>query len=192
MKKLIGITLASFLVLSACGNEQKKENGSKTESINENKVQFKDDTLVIEDAVLTIKDIFIVNDKSDNTQNIAFKYEVKNKSGKAEVTALNVWFATMKLEQESEDTINKLEVGFTPVTGNLGKWNEHSNDKIKKGKSAKGIMTYKLQNKNKVILIASKGLVGEELGKKEIDISKLKSMDYSVVEDMKKELDTNE
>ncbi|HCT0476570.1 TPA: DUF5067 domain-containing protein, partial [Staphylococcus pseudintermedius] len=66
MKKVLFLLLASTLVLAACGNESKKENDSKQESkksepkkeekVNENTPTFKNDTLVIDDAVLKIKD----------------------------------------------------------------------------------------------------------------------------------------
>ena len=47
-------------------------------------------------------------------------------------------------------------MSITPTTGKLGEWNEHSNDTIKKGKTAKGIMTYKLQNDEDVVLKAQR------------------------------------
>ena len=55
MEKALVLLLASFLLLAACGNSS-----NKSSSINENKPQFKNDVLVIDDAVLTIKDTFLV------------------------------------------------------------------------------------------------------------------------------------
>ena len=97
---------------------------------------------------------------------------------------MNVWIACFEATQDSDNTVNKLDVGITPTTGKLGKWNEHSNDTIKKGKTAKGIMTYKLQNDEDVVLKATKGADGKKLGTKTIKLDDLKSEDYSATEDL--------
>ncbi|WP_440857388.1 DUF5067 domain-containing protein [Staphylococcus shinii] len=90
MKKVFGLLLASTLVLGACGNSTDKKQENKTESVNDNKTQFKNNTLVIDDAVLSIKDTFLVNDKNSEEKLLAFKYEVKNKTDKEEITPFNV------------------------------------------------------------------------------------------------------
>lgn len=189
MKKVFGVLLASTLVLGACGNddnnsEGKKSNNTETKSVNENKPQFANDTLVIDQAVLKIDDTFILNDKDSGDKLLAFKYHVKNKSDSEDITSMNVWIACFEATQDSDNTVNKLDVGITPTTGKLGEWNEHSNDTIKKGKTAKGIMTYKLQNDEDVVLKATKGADGKKLGTKTIKLDDLKSEDYSVTEDL--------
>lgn len=189
MKRLCGILLASTLVLGACGNndsnsEDKKSTNTETKSVNENKPQFANDTLVIDQAVLKIDDTFILSDKDSGDKLLAFKYHVKNKSDSEDITSMNVWIACFEATQDSNNTVNKLDVGITPTTGKLGEWNEHSNDTIKKGKTAKGIMTYKLQNDEDVVLKATKGADGKKLGTKTIKLDDLKSEDYSVTEDL--------
>ena len=189
MKKVFGVLLASTLVLGACGNDNnnsdgKKSNNTETKSVNENKPQFANDTLVIDQAVLKIDDIFILNDKDSGDKLLAFKYHVKNKSDSEDITSMNVWIACFEATQDSDNTVNKLDVGITPTTGKLGEWNEHSNDTIKKGKTAKGIMTYKLQNDEDVVLKATKGADGKKLGTKTIKLDDLKTEDYSVTEDL--------
>lgn len=189
MKKVFGVLLASTLVLGACGNDDnnsddKKSNNTETKSVNENKPQFANDTLVIDQAVLKIDDTFILNDKDSGDKLLAFKYHVKNKSDSEDITSMNVWIACFEATQDSDNTVNKLDVGITPTTGKLGEWNEHSNDTIKKGKTAKGIMTYKLQNDEDVVLKATKGSDGKKLGTKTIKLDDLKSEDYSVTEDL--------
>ena len=189
MKKVFGVLLASTLVLGACGNNDnnsdgKKSNNTETKSVNENKPQFANDTLVIDQAVLKIDDTFILNDKDSGDKLLAFKYHVKNKSDSEDITSMNVWIACFEATQDSDNTVNKLDVGITPTTGKLGEWNEHSNDTIKKGKTAKGIMTYKLQNDEDVVLKATKGADGKKLGTKTIKLDDLKSEDYSVTEDL--------
>lgn len=187
MKKVLGLLLASTLILGACGNSTDKNQENKTESVNENKTQFKNDTLVIDDAVLTIKDTFLINDKNSDEKLLAFKYEVKNKTDKEEITPFNVWLATMQAKQDSDSTVNDLEVGFTPNTGKYEEWFEHSDDQIKKGKSAKGIITYTLQNDEDVTLKASKGVDGKELGSKKIKLNDLKTVDYDAAADITNE-----
>ncbi|MDU6535659.1 MAG: HAD-IC family P-type ATPase, partial [Intestinibacter bartlettii] len=97
---------------------------------------------------------------------------------------MNVWIACFEATQDSDNTVNKLDVGITPTTGKLGEWNEHSNDTIKKGKTAKGIMTYKLQNDEDVVLKATKGADGKKLGTKTIKLDDLKTEDYLVTENL--------
>ncbi|WP_145425890.1 DUF5067 domain-containing protein [Staphylococcus haemolyticus] len=189
MKKFLALIFSSALILGACGNDnttndEQQSNNTETKSINENKTQFKDDTLVIDQAVLKIDDTFILNDKDSDDKLLAFKYHVKNKSDSEDITSMNVWIACFEATQDSDNTVNKLDVGITPTTGKLGKWNEHSNDTIKKGKTAKGIMTYKLQNDEDVVLKATKGADGKKLGTKTIKLDDLKSEDYSVTEDL--------
>lgn len=189
MKKVLFLIFASLLVLGACGNNDNNSNGKKpnnteTKSVNENKPQFTNDTLVIDQAVLKIDDTFILNDKDSGDKLLAFKYHVKNKSDSEDITSMNVWIACFEATQDSDNTVNKLDVGITPTTGKLGKWNEHSNDTIKKGKTAKGIMTYKLQNDEDVVLKATKGADGKKLGTKTIKLDDLKSEDYSATEDL--------
>ncbi|WP_017465016.1 DUF5067 domain-containing protein [Staphylococcus epidermidis] len=189
MKKVLFLIFASLLVLGACGNDDnnsngKKSNNTETKSVNENKPQFTNDTLVIDQAVLKIDDTFILNDKDSGDKLLAFKYHVKNKSDSEDITSMNVWIACFEATQDSDNTVNKLYVGITPTTGKLGKWNEHSNDTIKKGKTAKGIMTYKLQNDEDVVLKATKGADGKKLGTKTIKLDDLKSEDYSATEDL--------
>ncbi|MEL3710593.1 DUF5067 domain-containing protein, partial [Staphylococcus borealis] len=171
MKKVLFILLSCFLVLAACSNNN--NNSKKSTSVDENKVQFANDTLVIDQAVLKIDDTFILNDKDSDDKLLAFKYHVKSKSDSEDITSMNVWIACFEATQDSDNTVNKLDVGITPTTGKLGKWNEHSSDTIKKGKTAKGIMTYKLQNDEDVILKATKGADGKKLGTKTIKLDDL-------------------
>lgn len=189
MKKFLALIFSSALILGACGNDntsndKQQNNDTETKSVNENKPQFANDTLVIDQAVLKIDDTFILNDKDSGDKLLAFKYHVKNKSDSEDITSMNVWIACFEATQDSDNTVNKLDVGITPTTGKLGEWNEHSNDTIKKGKTAKGIMTYKLQNDEDVVLKATKGADGKKLGTKTIKLDDLKSEDYSVTEDL--------
>lgn len=183
MKRLMFLLFASILVLSACGNEKGSETKQETK-VNEDEPQFTNDTLVIDDAVLKIKDTFIVNDKDSGKKSIVFKYEVKSKSGRENVAPNTIFMAGITVLQDTKNSIAELDAGTTPNTGKYEEWSKHAYDTIKKGKSAKGIIGYELENNNKVTLKATKGIGGKELGEKEIDLSKLKTVDYSAVDDI--------
>lgn len=193
MKKVLFLILSSFIVLGACANNDssKKDNIS----VDENKVQFTKDTLVLDQAVLKIKDTFLVNDKesTNGKKLLAFEYEVKSKDGNKDITPMNVWISSMNVFQDSENTESELEVGPTPNTGKFKSWDKHNTDVIKKGKVAKGIIAYELDNDKKVTLKATQGVEGKKLGSKTIDVNKLKTVDYSAAEDILNNSDgTNE
>lgn len=178
MKKVLFILLSCFLVLGACSNNN--SNSKKTTSVDENKVQFTNDTLVLDQAVLKTKDVFIVKNTETNKKEIAIKYEVKNKTDEDEITPGNVWSAGVEVKQEESNTLSSLETGTTILNnGKYKEWLEHSEDTIKKGKTAKGLATYELKNNNKVTLKFNKGVGGKTLGQKEYDLSKLKTVNYS-------------
>lgn len=181
MKKVLFLIFASLLVLGACSN-----NGSnKSKSVDESKPQFKNDTLVLDQAVLYIKDAFIVKNKDTGNKEIAFKYEVKNKTNKEEITPGNVWSAGVEVKQDEDSTDSNLDTGTTIVSGGKYKeWLEHNEDTIKKDKTAKGLATYELKNDNKVTLHFSQGAGGKDLGNKQYDLSKLKTVNYSSEEDV--------
>lgn len=180
MKKVLYLIFASLLVLGACGNNNSDKQNDKETSINENKPQFKNDTLVLDQAVLKIKDVFIVKNAETNKKEIAIKYEVKNKTDEDEITPGNVWSAGVEVKQEESNTLSSLETGTTILNnGKYKEWLEHSEDTIKKGKTAKGLATYELKNNNKVTLKFNKGVGGKALGQKEYDLSKLKTVNYS-------------
>ncbi|REI04030.1 DUF5067 domain-containing protein [Staphylococcus felis] len=193
MKRILVLLFASILVLSACGNDKKGNETKQETNVNEDKPQFTNDTLVIDDAVLQIKDTFIVKDKDSGKKSVVFKYDVKSKSGSENVTPNTVFMAAFKVLQDTENSIAELEVGTTPNTGDYEGWSKHAYDTIKKGKTAKGIIGYEIENDNKVTLKATKGIDGKKLGEKEIDLSKLKTVDYSAVDDIVNDFnDSNE
>ncbi|MCJ1667813.1 DUF5067 domain-containing protein [Staphylococcus sp. NRL 16/872] len=181
MKKVLFILLASLFVLGACSNNS----STQSKSVDENKPQFTNDTLVLDQAVLKIKDTFIVNDKESGNKEIAFKYEVKNKTDDDAITPGNVWSAGVEVKQDDDNTVSTLDTGMTIVKGGKYKdWTDHNDDTIKKGKTVKGLSTYQLKNNNEVILTFTKGVGGEKLGTKKIDITKLKTVDYSATDDL--------
>ncbi|CAM3087088.1 DUF5067 domain-containing protein [Staphylococcus argensis] len=175
MKKLAGIALASTLLLGACGSNH-HESSKSERKVNENKVQFKDDTLVIDDGVMKIKKAYILEDAEHEEKDIVFEFTVKNKSDK-DISPTDMFIACTEVKQDDDSTENTLDTG-TAMTFDkeYQQWDKHSNDTIKKGKTSKGLTSYKLQNDKKVTLYFTKGTSGKKLGSKTYDLSKLKTV----------------
>lgn len=189
----MSLFLASTLILGACGNKENSNVETKTASVDENKAQFKDNTLVLDQAVLYLKDAFIVKNTETSKKEIAIKYEVKNKSDKSEITPLNVWTAGVNVKQDDDNTVSDLDTGITIADGGkYKKWLENYDDSIKKGKKAKGLATYQLKNDKKIILEFNQGINDKNLGKKEYDLSKLKTVDYNFSKDVTNDTSSSE
>ncbi|AYU54608.1 DUF5067 domain-containing protein [Staphylococcus debuckii] len=190
MKKVFALLLTSVLVLGACSNRGAEQ---KSEKVSENKVQYKNNTVVLNQAVLYIKDTFILNNQDNGKKEIVFKYEVKNKTDKEEITPSNIFIVSTQIKQDNGNTVDNLNVGMSLVSnGKYKKWLEHSNDTIKKGKIAKGMSGYELKNDKKVTVKFTQGAGGRELGKKVYDLSKLKTVDYSTSEEANNALQSSD
>lgn len=189
MKKILFILLASLFLLGACGSNS----STKSNSVDENKPQFTNDTLVLDQAVLKIKDTFLIKNNETGKKEIVFKYEVKNKTDDEAITPGNVWSAGVEVKQDENNTVTNLDTGMTIANGGKYKeWTDHNEDTIKKGKTVKGLSSYQLKNNNDVILNFTKGIGGKKLGSKKIDISQLKTVDYSTDEDVANQTSTSE
>ncbi|HCW8949570.1 TPA: DUF5067 domain-containing protein, partial [Staphylococcus aureus] len=98
MKKVMGILLASTLILGACGHHQdsaKKESASHKKKENDNEelneelkefkskknmdIKIKGDTIVSDKFEAKIKEPFIINEKDEKKKYIAFKMEITAK-----------------------------------------------------------------------------------------------------------------
>ncbi len=111
----------------------------------------------------------------ENIKRVRVLYEVTSKVNpgdqEAEVSPGTVWMASADATQESEDSINNLNVGSSDIDGEYGDIEQHMFDQIKKGKTVKGIIYYEIQNEeHPVILTFTKGFGGEELGTYEIPV----------------------
>lgn len=181
MKKVFALLLTSALILGACSNGGAEQ---KSDKVNESKVQYKNNTVVLDQAVLYIKDVFILKNQDNGKKEIVFKYEVKNKTDKEEITPSTVFIASTQVKQDNGSTVDNLNPGTSLIpNGKYKEWLEHSNDTIKKGKTVKDMIGYQLKNDNKVTVKFTQGVGGKDLGEKVYDLSKLKTVDYSTSDD---------
>ncbi|MBM7688178.1 DUF5067 domain-containing protein [Enterococcus ureilyticus] len=180
MKKLvsIGVLTLCCATLVACGGntaskEDKKADNSSSSEKNMEKVYFKDDTLKIDMATLKILSTEVLPADENllrEKPQLAITYEVTNDS-KDLISASTVWIACMSLTQEAEEVLNKLTVGMTPQDEKFAQYTEHQLDDIKPGGTAKALISYDLDDsQTPVILKATQGMAGEELGEKTINL----------------------
>lgn len=93
-------------------------------------------------------------------------------AGETTVSPVMVWTATAEATQETPDTIKSLDVGIVPMDDKYNKYLDTQSSAIKKGKTVSGITVYELENRdNPVILKATQGLGGKDLGEYEIDVT---------------------
>lgn len=196
MKRVFVILFAAIVLLSACGEKDKKEtikdSGNKTES-KENKVGFKNDLVTLNKGSIKILDVKLRNasDETDGKETIVFTYEATNKTDE-DFSAQAFWIAAMKVYQENKNTENKLEVGSTPTTGNYKEYFENMTDTIKKNGKAKGVVAYNLEDDNDVTLKAIQGNTDKELGKKTYKLSDLERFDHTTTIDTQNQTQNNE
>lgn len=126
---------------------------------------------------ITNTEILPPGEYTETDQNrIAIYYEVTSKvtpeeAGEVEVSPMSVWMASMSATQETADTIKTLEIGSS-FEDKFQEYNDSQMDVIKKGKTVKGVAVYMLENRdNPVILKATQGLGGQDLGEYEIDVT---------------------
>lgn len=196
MKRVFVILFAAILLLSACGEKDKKEtikdSENKTES-KENKVGFKNDLVTLNKGSIKILDVKLRNasDETDGKETIVFTYEATNKTDE-DFSAQAFWIAAMKVYQENKNTEKKLEVGSTPTTGKYKEYFENMTDTIKKNGKAKGVVAYNLEDDNDVILKVIQGNTEKELGKKTYKLSDLERFDHTTTIDTQNQTQSNE
>ncbi|MGX7202199.1 DUF5067 domain-containing protein [Enterococcus plantarum] len=180
MKKLLslGVLTLCSITLVACGGNSKSTDTKKNEMTSTSPqktddVSFKDDTLKIEMATLKLLSTEVLPADENllrEKPQLAITYEVTNNSEEL-ISAATVWIACMGLTQESKDTINKLTVGMTPQDEKFAEYTEHQLDDIKPGGTVKAIISYDLDDtETPVILKATQGMAGKELGQKTINL----------------------
>ncbi|WP_175287280.1 DUF5067 domain-containing protein [Salinicoccus roseus] len=104
-------------------------------------------------------------------------YDVTSKvtpeeAGETEVSPIMVWTATVEATQETPDTIEDLNVGSVPMDEEYDKYLDTQMSVIKKDKTVENVTVYELENReNPVILKATQGFGGQDLGQMEIDVT---------------------
>ena len=151
---------------------------------------FKGDKLETKDYIVTIKDKEIIHDKDKDRDVVAFKFEVKNKSGKSNINASSAWIESFNILQDSKDTENKLSPSYISFRdGKYAEWDKHQRDNIKKGGTAKGIETYELQGKDDVFIVGKdNNNYDKDLGRTKVKLKDLHKSSFSSREELDKSI----
>lgn len=193
MKKYLILSMAALtLVTAACGNDESKNEGAKTEAsttatdstnkAEENKIEpsitFKDGVLANDDFELTIKKSEVIQSSSINDPGLFVTFDLKNKTN-ADLDpsqALNM----LAISQENDSTRAQLDSGYPFLDAfgeDIDKYNEMvnlSNDQrnaVLAGKTAEYVGAYFLDNKEKPVTFEALDTVqGTAVGKYEIKL----------------------
>lgn len=141
-------------------------------------VYFKDDTLKINDATIKIKEIKVQEPNTDfgeTNPTLIILYDFTN--NKSEVLAPDtVWFACFNAQQETDVAFEDLDISTSPLGDEYASSMSMGNADIKPGATVESVMSYQIKYPNSpVILKATQGLAGKELGNKIIDLEQYKS-----------------
>jgi hypothetical protein len=179
----LGIVLFSTVTLAACSNNNEESSASSKNStettisapVTEEKsdVYFDGETLKIDKATVKIISTEVLTpDESvyrDNNQ-IAFVYEVTNDDDEP-LDGSMAWMACMDAYQETENTVGKLEVGMTPQDDKFEEYRGGEFDELKPGGTKQYVIAYDLNDTTTpVVLKATQGVAGKELGEKTFNL----------------------
>ncbi len=139
----------------------------------ESEYYFADGVLVSEDVRIEITDWKVIpvgeiGNEYGDTPVIAFWYDITNLSGNENVNPLS-WIAMFTAIQDNDpNKVNELEVGLHP-DGNLV---DDQMSTIKEGGTLQGAIAYNLTDETTpVVLKATRGLGGEDLGEQTFEIA---------------------
>ena len=139
----------------------------------ESEYYFADGVLVSEDVRIEITDWKVIpvgeaGNEYGDTPVIAFWYDITNLSGNENVSPLS-WIAMFTAIQDNNpNKVNELEVGLHP-DGNLV---DDQMSTIKEGGTLQGAIAYNLTDETTpVVLKATRGLGGEDLGEQTFEIA---------------------
>lgn len=183
MKKVIySVALvASLFTLAACGNDDAKEADTEavatdkkeeTSSAAKKDVYFDGETAKLKDVAVTIKETKVIpvgepgNEYGDKPV-LAIWYDAKNLSDK-DIDPNTAWIAVFSAVQDNDsNAVNTLNVGMIPDQSHL----DSQLQTIKKDGTVENSIAYELDDlTTPVTLIATQGLGGDELGRKEIKV----------------------
>lgn len=187
MKLLVALGLCG-VVLGACSSEETSE-GNPTETVStapesseeaassteesseESKaskdVYFENDVLKINMATikLTGAEITPPNEYNEASQ-LVITYEFTNDSDEP-MQPSTAFIACFNATQETEATIDSLDVGMAPQDEKYVEMNEMGFTDVKPGATVESVMSYDIKyNGEPITLTATQGVMGEELGTK--------------------------
>ncbi|HDJ3072224.1 DUF5067 domain-containing protein [Staphylococcus aureus] len=209
MKKVMGILLASTLILGACGHHQhsakkestshkKKENEDMNEELKEFKnkkdmdIKIKGDTIVSEKFDAKIKDSFIINEKDEKKKYIAFKMEITAKKDDKDLNPSSISHDYINITQDDKSTVNNLKNGYLLSDKKYKDWTEHNQDQIKKDKTAQAMFIYELRGDGNINLNVHKYAEDKTVDSKTFKFSKLKTEDFSHRAETREEIEKKE
>ena len=189
-KKLLTIMLAVTMALSftACGGssstkpETKVEDTSKTEDNktedvsvpDESKaetasVYFKDDTLKIDMATIKITGFEVAppnTDIGEEKSTLIITYDFTNDSDEL-LQPGSVWIACFTATQETDTTVDSLDVAIAPQDEKYTQMNDVSFTDVKPGATVQSVISYNINDTTKPITLkATQGVDGQDLGEK--------------------------
>lgn len=187
MKKfLLALVLSVVTVfgLVACGNEsntkdsnsskkENKEETAKKSTTKQDDVYFKDDVLKIDMATVKLTGSEVIPpDRFEENSTLIITYEFTNDSEEL-LKPSDVFIACFTLTQETDTTVEKLDISMADLPEKYKELSEMSNVDIKPGATVKSEISYSIKVADKpVTMTASQGLSGKELGTKTYKIEK--------------------
>lgn len=191
-KKIVAIMLASMLAVSAtaCGGSggdastdspstETEDTGNKSETVEVPETEeiteasFKDDVLTINDAVIKITGVEVApanEEYGETSPTLIFTYDYTNTSDEPQQPGI-VWIACFNATQETETTIEDLDVAMAPQDEKYAEMNEMSFTDVKPGATVQSVISYNINDPSQpVTLTATQGMLGDELGTKVINL----------------------
>lgn len=191
-KKIVAIMLASMLAVSAtaCGGSggdastdspstETEDTGNKSETVEIPETEeiaeasFKDDVLTINDAVIKITGVEVAPENEEygeTSPTLIFTYDYTNTSDEPQQPGI-VWIACFNATQETETTIEDLDVAMAPQDEKYAEMNEMSYTDVKPGATVQSVISYNINDPSQpVTLTATQGMLGDELGTKVINL----------------------
>lgn len=191
-KRMLAMVFACFMAmaLTACGgsgNTASTTNDSNTQSqtatadedtansdASSSEYYFKDNELVSTDVKINITDwkVIPVGEKGNEYGDapvLALWYDTTNLTGNEQVTPINAWIAMFTAVQDNDpNMVNTLDVAMLPDEQYL----DSQDKQIKKDGTVSNAIAYTLSDDTTpVVLKATRGIGGEELGEQTFDIA---------------------
>lgn len=185
-KSVLALVLVLLLALSACGSDGGDEPSTTSTApevtepaappaseVPTSEYYFADNVLVSEDVRIEITDWRVIpvgeeGNEYGDVPVIAFWYTVTNLSGSENVTPIGSWIAMFTAIQDNDpNMVNELEVGMLPDDAYL----DTQMATVKEGGTVECAIAYELDDTTTpVVLHATRGLFGEDLGEQTFEI----------------------